>query len=131
MHANSMKITYSQLAQYVIDQLESGTSTAVVAQHVAAYLTDTRQTRDISKVARALEAEMNRRGTTQVTVTSAHAMSSEVMQELARMLDAQNPIFFEEIDSRVIGGVKAEAGERVIDLTVRRKLDKFKAIVGN
>ncbi len=123
------KITVSELAKYAVDQLESGTKAPALAQQLAAYLLDTRQTKELGKLTRAIEAELNSRGTTQVTVTSAHSVSDDVKEVLAKLLGAEKPVFTEVIDSSVIGGVKAQGMESEIDLTVRARLNRFKAKV--
>jgi F0F1-type ATP synthase delta subunit len=125
------KISANQLASYVVDQLEAGVSQVEIARLLASYLLENRQSRDLSKIVRAIEAEANRRGSTQVTVTSAHAVTEEVKTELATLLGAENPVFHEVIDANVIGGVKASAGEAEIDLTVRGKLNRFKTSIAN
>ena len=125
------KISPSQLAEYAVNQIESGASVAEISKLLAGYLVDTRQTRESSKVLRAIEAELNRRGTTQVEVVSAHQISDETKKQLAVLLGAKNPVFSEHIDLSVIGGVKAKAGEKQVDLTVRGRLNKFQSkIVG-
>lgn len=121
------KVSFSQLAEYVVDQLEAGVSSTKIAQMLASYLLENRQSRDGSKVMRAVEAELNKRGKTQVEITSAHEVSREVKKQLAGLLGAKDPVFHETIDPSVIGGVKARAGEQQIDLTVKAKLQRFKA----
>lgn len=125
------KISPVQLAEYVVNQIESGKDVGVVSKMIAGYLVDARQTRESSKVMRAIEAELNKRGTTQVEITSAHQISDETKKQLAELLDAKNPVFSENIDPSVIGGVKAKAGEKQVDLTVRGRLNRFKAKVVN
>lgn len=123
------KISPAQLAEYAVDQIESGMTVHEVSKQIAGYLIDTRQTRESSSVLRAIEAELNRRGTTQVEVTSAHQIPEETKKQLAELLGAKNPVFSENIDPTVIGGVKAKAGEKQVDLTVRGRLNRFKAKV--
>ena len=123
------KITLQQIAVYAVDELEAGTSMKDVARNISAYLLQERRSRDVSSVVRAIEAEMNKRGKAQVVVTSAHAVSSEIKQQLAELLGAKNAVFHEDIDPNVIGGVKARSGESEIDLTVRGHLNRFKATI--
>ena len=122
-------ISIKQLAVYAVDQIESGVGTADVARKLSAFLLAERRSRDASPLFRAIEKELGNRGSTQVAVTSAHAVSDEVKRQLADMLSAKNPVFDEQIDPSVIGGVKARAGESEIDLTVRARLNKFKSKV--
>ena len=123
------RISIKQLAEYAVDQLEAGTSGAGVARKIASYLLQERRSRDTSLLFRAIEKELDERGSTQVVVTSAHEVSDATKKQLADLLGAKNPVFDEVIDSSVIGGVKARAGESEIDLTVRTRLNKFKAKV--
>ena len=125
------KISVKQLAVYAVEELEKGSKVEVVAQKLASYLLDNRQSRDLSRVMRAIEDELNSRGKTQVSITSAYAVSDAIKKELASLLGAKTPVFHETIDKSVIGGVKARAGESEIDLTVRGKLNRFKTSIVN
>lgn len=123
------KVTMQELAKYAVDQLEAGVVASEVSAKITSLLVAERRTRDAVQVMRAIEDELNKRGKTQVEITSAHGVTDEVKKQLATLLDAKNPTFHETIDPSVIGGVKAQAGERQIDLTVSTKLRKFKSEV--
>ena len=123
------KISIKQLAKYAIDQLEAGSDLSDVSQKLASFLLQERRTRDATQLFRAIDRELDERGSTQVVITSAHEISEDVKAQLADMLGAKNPVYDEVIDKSVIGGVKAVAGESQVDLTVRAKLNKFKQAV--
>lgn len=124
-----VKISHTQLAEYTVRELEGGLSPQSIAKKLAAYLIDSRQSRDAAKVLRAIETELNRRGSTQVGITAAREISETLKHELASLLGATNPVFSEVIDRSVVGGVHARSGEKQIDLTVRNKLNQFKTEV--
>lgn len=126
-----MKITASQLAVYAVDELEKGSSSKLVAEKLASYLLEERRSRDMPAVMRAINEVLASRGSDQVTITAAHPTSGETKKQLAKLLDAQNPVFFEVIDTQLIGGVKARSGESEIDLSVRGRLNRFKANIVN
>lgn len=119
------------LVAYATEQLARGTGADTIARHVAAVLVDERRTRDIAPVLRMIETELNRRGSDQVVVSSAHEVSAEVKKQLATLLGAQNPVFYDDIDPSVIGGVKAKSGEYEVDLTVRGRLQVFQNRIKN
>jgi F0F1-type ATP synthase delta subunit len=121
-----VNITNNELARYIVEQLSGGTDSKLVARQLASLLIDERRTRDSSSLLRAIEAELNSRGQTQMTITSAHSVSDEIKKQLSIILDAKTPVITEVIEKDVIGGVKARAGEKEIDLTVRAKLNRFK-----
>lgn len=125
------KITVNQLASYAVDELERGATSKHVARSIAGYLLQERQTRDYPKVIRAVEQELARRGSNQVTITSAHTVSDDVKKQLAKLLGADKPIFHEIVDPSVIGGVKAKSGETEVDLTVRARLNNFRTNIVN
>ena len=125
------KISLPRLASYAVDELEKGVASNLVAQKISSYLLEERQTREYPKVLRAIEQELARRGSEQVVITSAHAVSEDTKKQLARLLGAENPTFHEVIDASVIGGVKAKSGETEIDLTVRGRLNNFRAKIVN
>ena len=125
------KITTSELAKYAVEQLESGVKSPALARQLAAYLLEERRSRDMPAIIRAIDVELSSRGSDQVVITSAHETSQEVKKQLSELLGAKNPVFSEVIDSSVIGGVKARSGESEIDLTVRGRLNRFKANIVN
>jgi F0F1-type ATP synthase delta subunit len=125
------KIANNDIAKYAVDKLESGIETSVLSRQIAAFLLEERRSRDFPAVMRAIDEELARRGSNQIVITSAHIVSEETKKQLATLLEVKNPIFKEEIDSSVIGGVKARSGEIEIDLTVRGRLNKFKTSIVN
>lgn len=125
------KVSTTELARFAVDRIESGAPRNEVSTQIAAYLIDERRTRDLTVVMRAIEEELMRRGSEQVVITSARSVSEETKKQLAKLLGAKNPVFSEIIDKDVIGGVKAQAGEKQIDLTIRGKLQSFQSkIIG-
>ena len=125
------KVSLQELATFTVDQLEAGESNNVVANRLAALLLDERRTRDLPKVLRAIDEELSARGSTQVTITAANETNEETKKQLAKLLGVDKPVFTEVIDKSVIGGVKARSGETEVDLTVRARLNKFKAQVNS
>jgi F0F1-type ATP synthase delta subunit len=125
------KITHNELAMYAVNQLEAGVSAPALAQQLAAYLLDERRSREMPVVMRAIDEELARRGSDQVTITSAHEVSEETKKQLAALLGVKHPQYTVIIEPSVIGGVKARSGETEIDLTVRGRLNRFKATIVN
>jgi F0F1-type ATP synthase delta subunit len=123
------RITKSELALYAVNQIEAGVNVSTLAKQLAAYLLEERRSREMSAIMRAVDEELARRGSAQVTITSAHAVSDETKKQLATLLEVKNPQFTEVIDLSVVGGAKARSGETEIDLTVRNKLNKFKTAI--
>jgi F0F1-type ATP synthase delta subunit len=125
------KISTNELAMYAVEQLESGSNIKHVSSSIAAFLLEERRSRDMPAVLRAVDEELAKRGSAQVTITAAHAVTEETKKQLAVLLEVKNPVFSEVIDPSVVGGVKARSGESEIDLTVRGRLNRFKTNIVN
>ena len=120
------KITTKQLAHYAADQLQHGVTGKQVSLHIAALLVSERRSKDALAFARALEVELDSRGLTQVTITSAHEVSEAIKREVAHHLNAKNPTYTTVIDPTVIGGLKASTLHAQIDITIQGQLQSFK-----
>lgn len=123
------KVTVQELAKYAADQLEAGVDVGKIAEKIAAFLLEEKRSKESAAIMRAIDEELARRGSAQVVITSAHAVSNETKKQLAKLLSVKSPVFSEVIDESVIGGVKARSGESEVDLTVRGKLNKFKTTI--
>ena len=111
---------------YAVEQLDKGVDPGLVWRSVAALLIADHRSRDTRAFGRALEAELIRRGMTPVTITSATPIDSRVRDSLSKLLGVAHPSYTEVIDVSVIGGVRAEAASRLLDLTVESKLKSLK-----
>jgi len=123
------KITTKQLAQYTASQLMNGAKSEVLVNQVAALLVTERRSRDVNEFGRLLEAELDKNGTTQVTITSAHPVDDRIKQRLATALTTNKALFYEVIDPSMIGGVHAATLYSQIDLTISGQLKAFKQSV--
>ncbi len=123
------KISHRQIAEYAVDQLESGLQSDQLAKVLAAYLLDIRQTRELPKLMRAVQDVLAQRGRTQIEIVSAHQVSQDLKQQIKQAFGAQNPIFHQTIDPKIVGGFQAFSAEKQLDLSVRTKLNRFKTAV--
>jgi F0F1-type ATP synthase delta subunit len=110
------------LATYVVNQFEAGEALSTLVEQVAAYLIATSRTREASLVARSIEDELAFRGTVVARVSSARPLDAEVKSRIQRLLNASTVHLVEEVDSRLIGGVRIEAPGKRLDGTLKRKL---------
>ncbi len=125
-----MKLSRRKLSEYVAGRLLKGDSTKGVMKELAAYLLETRRTRELELIIRDIEARMLDSGTALVTTISARQLSSEAKQAIEELVKSARPkvknvILREEIDESVIGGVRIELPGSIADMTVKAKLDKL------
>ncbi len=123
----TVSISRRKLAQYAASMILSG-HTEQVMQQIAAYLVLEHRTREANLVVRDIEAELASRGVVLATVTTAHALTTELRMAIESMLDAEHVYITEVIDPSVIGGVRVDMPGRQYDATVRRKLELLKEL---
>src|SRR3989344_5429106 len=68
-------------------------------------------------------------GVVSAKVLSAHRLSDEREKELVHFLkkryDAKNVVLTKTLDEKLLGGMRVEVGDEVIDLTIRNKMRKL------
>lgn len=120
-----MKITRSQLATTIAKQLGKTPSKQLAAE-IAAYLIAERRTKEIDSLLRDVMQARTAHGIMEADAISAFPLTLNIKQEIKQLLDAQTLVLNEKIDSRVLGGVRVESNDTLLDLTVRSRLNKLK-----
>ena len=116
------RISRRKLAGFVVDRIEHGDNLGHAIEELAAYLIDTKRTRESGLVARSIEDELAARGTVIAHVTSARPIDNEVKEAIQRLLNASKVHLTEEVDPTLIGGIRIEAPGKRLDATVKRKI---------
>lgn len=118
------RLSRRTLARYVVDGLLK--NDRAVLQRLAAYLTETRRTKEASLIIRDVEMLLADRGTLIGTVTTAHPLSDGTLQELESSLrtamKAEKVVLSREIDQSLIGGYKVALPGRELDDSVKHHL---------
>ena len=127
------KYSRRRVVNAVIDMLAAGVSTKEVAQALAAYLAETKQTRDVELFLRDIESETaHRLGVATVHVSSARALSQatprRIKQLVADSSGAKNIDVVETVDPSLIGGIVAKTADSELDGSVRAKLQQLRRI---
>src|SRR5690606_29518970 len=111
----------------VVRQLSVRLSRPKLAKSLASYLARERRTSELDAIMR--EVARQRRDqdkVVEVDVTSANPLSDLVKREVKRLQNSKNVVINETVDKSVIGGVRMETSDSLLDLTVRTRLDQFK-----
>jgi F-type H+-transporting ATPase subunit delta len=120
------KPTKRQIAQAALE-LSGKVSQAKLSKDLAAYLVAERRSGELDAIMRDLKTLRERSsGTQEVTVTTAFPASDKVKKQVKELLGGGRVIMNEVIDKSVIGGVRMEASDYYLDLTVRNRLNKLK-----
>lgn len=120
------KLSRRVLARYIVDQIQSGTSNAVIVKQVAAYLVESRRTKELPLIVKDVEQVLIERGVANATVTSAFELSDATLAKIKTMIreqtGAKSVDLSTNIDTDVLGGIKLELPGLELDNTIARKL---------
>lgn len=123
------RISRRKLSQYVADKLQSGDKSVI--SELAAYLIDTRRTKELSLIVRDIESALQTKGILIADVETAHEIEASVRKSLSDYLksntSADKVVLREQIDESLIGGVRVSTPDATLDTTIRRKLNALKA----
>lgn len=123
------KPSKQELAQIILD-LSSKVPQNRVAKSLASYLQQEKRTSELDAIMR--EAKFLRQkqlGVVEADVTTAFPISKSVELKIKKILGSKT-LLNETIDKNVIGGVRVETNDHVLDLTVRNRLNQLKSTRG-
>jgi F-type H+-transporting ATPase subunit delta len=123
----SMRLSRRKMAAYVADKLAAGQKPALALKEVAAYLTETKRTREQELLVRDIEEALAARGIVIADVVSAHPLSRSVKVDIAKLVGGETLQLREAINPEVLGGVRVDIPGKQFDGTIRRKLTQLKA----
>lgn len=119
------RISRVTLAQYIVDHLSTA-QRGDVLQQVAAYLIDTKRTKELELIVRDVQRLLADGGNVSAIAISAFTLSDAVKTELTAFIKKQTnakTVSIENIiDESVIGGVKLNLPGRELDQTIARQL---------
>lgn len=131
----SSKTKYSrrQITSALIDMLEADVPAKRVAQVLAAYLIESRQTRNVELYLRDIEIGIaDRLGIVTAHVSSAKKLRQETLTQIKNFIvkssDAKTVETIEKIDPNLIGGVIIETADSELDGSIRTKLQQLRSI---
>ena len=114
-------LSRSKLASYVVDQLESGHTDVI--RELAAYLIETKRTREAELLIREITEQFERRGIVAAEITSAEPIDESLRTQIAELVGAKKLIISETIDANVLGGIRVTTASRSLDATLAHRLN--------
>ena len=123
----AQRLSRRKIAEFVADKLMGGEPAKAALQEVAAYLYESRRTREYELIVRDVEAVLAEQGLVVADVTSAHALTPSLRDEIKDLLGATSVQFRETTDESVLGGVRVQVPGRRFDGTISRKLTALRA----
>lgn len=127
------KASNMAIARALHKRFQQAKSTSEVAEGLAAYLIQERRIGDLNAILRDLERLLyEKESTLYIHTTSAteltEQMAEKIKQIFSSQYSAQKMVINSEINPDVIGGVRCQTTDAVLDLTIRRQLQQLKRI---
>ena len=120
------KLSRRKLALYAANQVVDGAISATVITEIAAYLTESGRVRESELVVRAIEDELAARSVVVADVTTAYALTDAEKADIRTLIGSNNVYFRETVDPQIIGGVRVKTPGKMLDATVKTKLQALK-----
>lgn len=123
------RLSRRTIARHVADQLLKGD--ADIMQQLAAFLIDTRRTRELELIVRDTEDALAARGVMIASVASARELTVDAKKAITAFISqtsgASTVHLRPSVDSSLLGGVKIDLPGQELDTTLRRKLTQLKS----
>ena len=123
------KLSRRSLAMYVATQLVNK-NRAKVVKELAAYLVESRRTKELALIIRDINFYLSEVGITSATVTSAHDLSAETKKAIEQFIAVRtksSEVALEtDIDPAVLGGIKIGLPGYELNQTIAHQLNVLK-----
>lgn len=130
----SYKFSRAKLAKEIITRLDRGDSPEKISEQVAAFLINAGKTSEISSLLRdCTKLRAERDGIVEVDAVTARPLDKDLEKyiektTLAHYKDAKKVVIHNRVDPDVIGGVSLSFVNASLDLSIRARLNKLKAL---
>ena len=128
-----MKTPRTRIASTIAERtLQKGLSKRL-SQEVAAYLLSERRVNELDSILRDVQADWAQAGYVEVIASSAHPLTAankaDITKQIKRLYPSASKIIVTEVhDPEVIGSVRLSLADRLLDLSIESKLNKFKQL---
>lgn len=120
------KPSKKQIALAVLE-LSKNSSKKKIGESLASYLADNHRTNELDAIMREIEVQREQMdGISEVTIKSQNKIDESFAKKVVKLMDIERSVINYEINKDLVGGVRAEANGRVLDLTVRNRLNLLK-----
>lgn len=102
-----------------------------LSQSTAAYLLEENRVNELEPILRDIQTIRAENGYVEVTAFSAHALTDRTRSDITLQVKllypkAKHIVITEQLDSRIVGGVRIEFPNQQLDLSIETKLNKFR-----
>ncbi|MFZ2125076.1 MAG: F0F1 ATP synthase subunit delta [Candidatus Saccharimonadales bacterium] len=126
----AVRLSRRKIAIHYATSLIEGLDTKQLTKELAAYLVESKRTKELSLIISDIEYQLGLMGVVSARVTSAHILddiAKKALIDLVRDKTGARQIHLNEnLDPKVLGGMKLEFTGIELDTTIARRLAKLK-----
>lgn len=120
-----MKYSPKQYAQALYESLKEAKDTALVFRNFYNLLVRNNDLKLLNKIIEKIEEiDKEERGVVEVKISSVKKLDAEIIEKLRGLIKKAE--IKEEVDPSLIGGLKVQIGDLLIDGSIRAKLNKLR-----
>lgn len=123
-----VKLSRRKIAAYLADELVAGRP---ITQQLAAYLVDSKRTREATLMVRDIEAALSDKGILLADVSTSRSLATDTQQAITERLKQQSGAtkvhIRPHVDPHLLGGVRIDTPGQRLDETLRNKLNQLTA----
>ena len=122
------RLSRRKVAALLADELIAGQN---VTNKLAAYLIESKKTRELSLYVRDIEAALSDRGALLANIASSHQLADDtqntIVDYLKKKTGAKNVYLRQDVEPSLLGGVRIETPDQRLDTTLRHRLNQLTA----
>jgi F-type H+-transporting ATPase subunit delta len=122
----AIRLSRRKITSYIAGELAAGKKTQVLVNQLAAYLIDSRRTKELELIVRDIEYELKNQGVVLARITSAFDLTAATQTAITQLIkDQTNATTIELkqfIDTSVLGGFKIDLPGLQMDATISHRL---------
>ncbi len=126
----AVRLSRRKIASYYAKSLIDGADAKQLAQQLAAYLIDSKRTKEQQLIISDIEYQLSIRGVVVANITSAHELDeltkAAVVKLVRQNVDADDVQLRTDIDPSLLGGLRLEFAGSEIDTIIARRLTALK-----
>lgn len=119
------RLSRTLVARYIADRIQAGETLAAIRE-LAAYLIESRRTREADLVIRTIYDELETRGIVLADVTTIDDLDAASQQALAELIAAKELVVRHTVNPDIIGGVVVRTPARLLDASFRRRIARLR-----
>lgn len=126
----AVRLSRRKIAEYCVKELLAGSSRMKLAKLLAAYLVESKRTKELDVIISDIDYEISLHGLVSAEVVSAHALDVSTKKAIEKLVadvaEAHKVDLRSSVDSALLGGFRLDFAGLELDTTMAKKLNSLR-----